>query len=463
MPLYTDADDQRECEDGSTVDPWRSAFRRDYARVLHSPSWRRLQGKTQLFPGHESDFFRNRLTHSLEVSQIAEGIAERLNHIDPYLQNNKLSPRLCAAAGLMHDLGHPPFGHNGEHALDKMMREYGGFEGNAQTLRIITRLEKKVYFPQTNGSQSPDQRAGLNLSFRSIASALKYDSPIPPVRAADASLSKGYYADATDLIDRVKDAVEPKWRNRDVSFKTIECSIMDIADDIAYSTYDLEDSLQAGFLTPGSILASDDELLDRVAKKVGKSVELIISREEVLAVLMGVFSGVLGTNAGAGAEANDAADNFIQAYRASEELARDGHTRTALTAQLVSEMIKAVSVEIDHEYPSLSKVSLSPDALLQVEVLKNYTYEATIFSTRLKVAEYRGHDLVRGIFEALAGPKGDLLMPSDVRQLVKSDFLDKPARMRVICDFIAGMTDRYAIEFFGRLHSDSGQTIFKPV
>lgn len=121
----------------------RSPYRRDYARLIHSPSFRRLQGKTQLYPGHESDFFRNRLTHSLEVAQIAKGIALRLNFEEPFLQANPIDCDLVEFAALAHDLGHPPFGHNGERALDDCMKQWGGFEGNAQTLRILTVMEKK--------------------------------------------------------------------------------------------------------------------------------------------------------------------------------------------------------------------------------------------------------------------------------------------------------------------------------
>lgn len=122
---------------------WRHPTTRDYGRVLHSPSFRRLGGKTQVFPINESDFFRTRLTHSLEVSQIAEGIAQYLNE-KPEFEFDKINERLCVTASLMHDLGHPPFGHNGERALDDAMRGFGGFEGNAQTIRIITRIEKKA-------------------------------------------------------------------------------------------------------------------------------------------------------------------------------------------------------------------------------------------------------------------------------------------------------------------------------
>jgi len=123
----------------------REPFRRDNGRLIHSAVFRRLQGKTQLFPCYESDFFRNRLTHSLEVSQIAKGIVEQINSTHQYFKKNPIDRDLVETAALAHDLGHPPFGHNGEKALDDMMKEYGGFEGNAQTLRILTKLEKKKH------------------------------------------------------------------------------------------------------------------------------------------------------------------------------------------------------------------------------------------------------------------------------------------------------------------------------
>jgi len=142
-PLYTTKDYERIV----TVEEetHREPFRRDNGRLIHSAVFRRLQGKTQLFPCYESDFFRNRLTHSLEVSQIAKGIAEQINSTHQYFKKNPIDRDLVETAALAHDLGHPPFGHNGEKALDDMMKEYGGFEGNAQTLRILTKLEKKKH------------------------------------------------------------------------------------------------------------------------------------------------------------------------------------------------------------------------------------------------------------------------------------------------------------------------------
>jgi dGTPase len=127
-----------------SMEKYRTPWRRDCGRLIHSPSFRRLEGKMQLFPGQESDFFRNRLTHSIEVSQIAKSIAIKLNSD---LENNgesyRIEPDIVEFASLAHDLGHPPFGHFGELVLDGRMIESGGFEGNAQALRLITRLEKR--------------------------------------------------------------------------------------------------------------------------------------------------------------------------------------------------------------------------------------------------------------------------------------------------------------------------------
>jgi dGTPase len=248
--MYSRGDAARiaTAERSNGTDSYRSPWRRDYARLIHCPSFRRLQGKTQVFPGYESDFFRNRLTHSLEVAQIAKSIAMRLNATAGEFKKNRLRPEIVEFAGLAHDLGHPPFGHTGEEALDESMREKGGFEGNAQTLRIVARLEKKSTLRLVNDDavafdRGEDLRCGLNLTFRSLASLLKYDYAIPTRskdRKVKEDVSKGYYAEEKDLVAEIKRHV---LGIDDLStidkFKTIECSIMDIADDIAYSTYDL--------------------------------------------------------------------------------------------------------------------------------------------------------------------------------------------------------------------------------
>lgn len=463
-PLYSTDDTKRYISELSSVEPWRDEFRRDFARVIHSPSFRRLQGKTQLFPGAESDYFRNRLTHSLEVGQIAESIACRINATSKYFQLNPINPRICLTAALLHDIGHPPFGHNGEEALDEMMRPYGGFEGNAQTLRIVSQLEKKRY---TEEDCPLKRRAGLNLTYRTMGAILKYDKSIELDRTDDFQVRKGYYSEDLDIVRDIKTAVGRGVRRRK-KFKTIECSIMDIADDIAYSTYDLEDSFKAGFLTPGKILTTDINVLRKVAKKVGADAGLgEFSAADVIKVFLEIFESQIQIPNDLSPNTDDTeSEKILSALGIAERLdsiASDGNVRTQFTSELVGKFISGVSVVLDRKNPQFSSIIVDKDILKQIEVLKNYTYEATIYSSRVKISEYRGKDIVTGIFDALSKGKGFLLLPEDVLGLHRAAQGDVQKEMRVISDFIAGMTDRYAVEFYSRLYSDGGQNLFKPL
>jgi dGTPase len=221
----------------------------------------------------------------LEVAQIAKSIALKINK--EYLTNdNPIDLDVVEFAGLAHDLGHPPFGHNGEKALDECMRGVdGGFEGNAQTLRIISKIEKKVLKKGWPGDSKPqpvldgkDNRCGLNLTARTLASILKYSDLIPE-RNNDRKkykneVMKGYYFSDRELVAFIIKSVtgvEEKSLPKNKKFKTVECQIMDIADDIAYSTYDLEDAFKVGFLNPLSFVASDDDFYEEIASEIQKS------------------------------------------------------------------------------------------------------------------------------------------------------------------------------------------------
>lgn len=417
----------------------------------------------QLFPGHESDFFRNRLTHSLEVGQVAESIAHSVNANSEFFTENPINPRICLTAALLHDIGHPPFGHNGEEALDDAMKPFGGFEGNAQTLRIVSQLEKKRYNP---GDSCPvNRRAGLNLTYRTLGAILKYDDQIPAERSKEEDVKKGYYFEDAPVVKDIKEAVCQGLGEGD-KFKTIECSIMDIADDIAYSTYDLEDSFKAGFLTPSKILSSDEELLEKVAKKVGKAVGKTITATKVLSVFLDLFAGWI-TDAKQDQDAERTKDEIILSALAvgseMDGVATDGHVRTQFTSDLVGRFINGVSINFNEKFPQLSSVKVEEEILIMIETLKNYSFESTIYSSKVKISEYRGKDIVSGLFEALSGKKGHLLLPDDVLTLIKASSGNEQRMKRIVCDFIAGMTDRYAIEFYGRLYSDGGQSMFKPL
>jgi len=251
------------------------------------------------------------------------------------------------------------------------MHEYGGFEGNAQSLRIIGRLEKKLVsdaLRQDNTCQQNDIRVGLNLTYRTLASALKYDRRIPHVRGASDRLVKGYYAEEAVLVERIKQNVTPGLAEN-APFKTIECSIMDIADDIAYSTYDLEDSLKAGFLTPADILSSDDELLERVASKVRDSIfpddrTVTFGIEEVMSIFWDIFSDLADdpnlTMTGLPPNSKEARlYAVVRGFSRTSEIARSGYLRGQLTSQLVGEFVNSVNVKLNNEFPALSKVALA--------------------------------------------------------------------------------------------------------
>lgn len=468
MTLYTSADRTRINGLGGVGnhEPHRSVFRKDYARLIHAPSFRRLQSKTQLFPGVESDFFRNRLTHSIEVAQIAGGIAQVLNGSQAELAPSgmALDVDLVQFAGAAHDLGHPPFGHNGEKALDDAMKKFGGFEGNAQTLRILSRLEKKEKTRDSIPTDSSDQfgRLGLNLCYRSLAAILKYDAEIPGVRADDDRLAKGYYATEASLVAATKDAVAPGWP-AETKFKTIECQIMDLADDIAYSTYDLEDTLKGGFLSPMQIInevESSVSLLEIINEKVtdalvedGVATPAPVTADEVASFLNAIFFADTDSN-------SEATEDALDRFSINRDYVEDGYVRTALTSWLVGAFMDAVEFTFDAKFPAMSKVRLKPETRREVEILKHLNYVLTIRSPRLAVVQYRGYDLVRKIFEALTTNAGRDLLPHDFRALHDQCRTVHDQR-RVVCDFISGMTDRYAVEFYGRLYGGD-HTIFKP-
>jgi dGTPase len=492
IPLYRRGDFARPVAIGDRPDlppeQYRSEFRRDYARIIHCPAFRRLQGKAQLFPCQENDFFRNRLTHSLEVAQIAKSIAIRLNDINPYFNDHPINTDLVEFAGLAHDLGHPPFGHNGEFELDLQMLEHGGFEGNAQTLRILSRVEKKqtTTFPHDENSvpaqvvENVDVRAGLNLTFRSLASIIKYDRAIPANEDArkktktETEPVKGFYQDEAQLVAQIRqNIVGPDYQDR---FNTIECSIMDIADDIAYSTYDLEDAFKGRFLTPLGILAMSDEFKARIVSQVQAKLNTIyghLSLEERTFTLddynqnlRNIFAGVLGVDSRAFPEGPISFEDYNAIAISimsgtSDGLCKNGYYRTEFTSEWVGRFIRAVDVVINEKAPCMSQARLSVEAFVAVEMLKKLSFEAVIMSPRLKSAENRGKWIVEQIYKELTEDNGYLLMPDDWRSLVEAREGDTRWKRRMTCDFIAGMTDAYCIEYYERILGRAGPSIQK--
>lgn len=457
--------------------PFITAYQDDVSRVIHSNFFRRLQGKSQLFPAGESDFFRNRLTHSLEVANIAKAIAANINQ--EHGANVPLD--VVEVAGLCHDAGHPPFGHKGERALFKLMKDFGGFEGNAQTLHLVSRVEKLIKKTESAhygiGGKKGDMRKGLNLTARSLASLLKYDKEIPrSIQQERKALIKGYYSYEADLVQWIKREITGV-DNFSGEFKTVECQIMDIADDIAYSTFDLVDALHAGFIRMSDLLGGGigSQTLSTVAKEVEESLQsqgkigadYEITDKDVLETLSNLIVGPLGYEGDNGEFTVDLsrAGGFAALrvfLRKLERFARNGYQRSFLARYLVARFINSINFEKNERCPALSKVWLDENAALEIECLKKFVYVTTTKQSRVQVSEYRATYVIETIYNAI-NENAAALLPDDYVYMFLRLKNKEVQQQRVICDFIAGMTDRYALEFYGRLRSQDPETIFKPI
>lgn len=378
----------------------RSEFERDRARIIHSGAFRRLQGKTQVFGVYEGDFFRTRLTHSLEVAQIAKGIALNLG----------ADTDLVEAVCLAHDLGHPPFGHTGEYVLHELMRHHGGFEGNAQTFRILTRLERKH-----------EAYTGLNLTYQTLDGVLKYKTCINETALAQVSDGpvKGFYADDRELVEATI------CHTGSGAQQSFECQIMDVADDIAYSVHDLEDSLKAGLITAA-------DFRRRPPKRVVGDVNL-----RLVPVKYTVSEGTISSE-------------LVRIAERLEELEQTAGraARKRLTRDLIHEFSCSVTLQpdgrIDAELPSR----------VRIEILKAFESHHVIYNPRVTTLGYKGKEVLRRLFAVLDQGRDSIgLFPEDPGEEYERALLDgsETTRKRVICDFLANMTDSYAMRFYSRL------------
>ena len=396
--FYGAFDQDYLCDDFNSkrTTDYRSIFHQDRDRIMFSPAFRRLQTKTQVFQAGEYDFYRTRLTHSLEVSRIAESIAIWLRQDHPEVA---VDLHLLEGICLAHDIGHPPFGHAGERVLNKLMAEYGGFEGNAQTLRILTRT---IY----NRSEG---RGGMSPSRALLDGVLKYKRLY---QKGDAH--HFIYRDQADILEF---CFGPRELPEPVNdFKSLECQIMDLADDIAYSCFDVVDGTKARFLTP-----------DRLeARAAGKSID-DEQRKHLLVLRDWMTSGKLQP------KMNGLIGELIQ----SASLEKHDNFMTASTRR--------------HAY----RLVINPAAQLKIKAQKDLSKDLVYGSSALQQIEFKGGAILKKLAETLlenylVAAKPVVLVPGDVHRYVLNAG-DASTRARLLCDHLSGMTDAYALRSYKRL------------
>jgi len=339
---------------------YRTAFQRDRDRILHTTAFRRLEHKTQVFTTSKGDYFRTRLTHTLEVAQIGRTIARALG------ANEDLVETICLA----HDLGHAAFGHSGEAVLNKLMKDHGGFDHNRQSLRIVTELETRY----------PDFR-GLNLSWEVREGIVKHETEYD-------------ISDATEY--------DPKLRGN------LEAQIANVADELAYTTHDLDDGLRSGAITPAMLEGLD--LWQILVERIGWSGPALdeVDRHRLIRALVGI-------------EVSDLLE-------ATSQRIQQSNARSPLDIQ-----------KLDHNV-----VAHSEDMLRRNRQLKDFLYRNFYQHYRVVRMAVKAEQIITGLFKAYrAEPK---ILPSHVQAYIERYGLE-----RTICDYIAGMTDRFAIEEYHRL------------
>lgn len=231
---------------------------------------------------------------------------------------------------------------------------------------------------------------------------------------------------------------------------------MDIADDIAYSTYDLEDCFKVGLLDPIKIFNSSDGIFDQLSSKLTKIFGKDYNKDQIIKLFEGLFSCDVKYPI-------EDFENFLKINKQYKGFSKNTEQRTNLSSTLVGAAIRNTTIiEYDKNNPLLTQVKIDEKVRVIIETLKNYTYIAMINSPIVKIPEYRGYEIVKSIFDSFCSDSGYKLLPEDVLdEYSNSDTTQE--KYRVVCDFIAGMTDRYIMEFYERLHSNSAQSMFKPL
>jgi dGTPase len=376
----------------------RSAFQRDRARVLHSGALRRLAGKTQVVEPGSTSVPRTRLTHSLECAQIGRELGAALG----------CDPDLVDAACLAHDLGHPPYGHNGETALDEVAQACGGFEGNAQSLRLLTRLEPKV------------PGVGLNLTRAMLDAATKYPWPKRP-----GTTKYGVYDDDLEVFTWIR-AGAPEGR------RCLETQVMDWADDVAYSVHDLEDGVVAGLIDLERLVSADERaaVAELAAREYSAADAADI--EQVFSALVREpwwprgYDGTSGAQVALKAATSALIGRFC---RAAEQATRDRYGDAALT-RYDADLVVPVEVR------------------LECAALKAVTACYVMNRPGVRGVQERERAVVVSLVERLT-ERAELLEPAHAEAWRAA--ADDAGRLRAVVDQVAGLTDAAAMALHARL------------
>ncbi|QDV67151.1 Deoxyguanosinetriphosphate triphosphohydrolase [Rosistilla carotiformis] len=392
---------------GQRPDDYRTPFQIDRDRILYTSAFRRLQSKTQVFLSGEYDFYRTRLTHSLEVAQIGRSICGRLKATNDSMGDDHfIDPDLVEAACLSHDIGHPPFGHAGERVLHDLMRDHGGFEGNAQTLRLLT---ETIY-----GTR------GMNPSRGFLDATLKYKTLLAETPHADNHFvydSQQRFLAFAFGNDRFLSQLAPGQERN--GFKSVECQIMDWADDTAYSLNDIVDGNNAGFINLEQLerWAETNDITDQDGQHIKDLCSAI--RRRRLEPLMGRKVGDFI----AAADIVAATDNFMSAHTAR------------------------------YRYD----VTVAPEAAAESRLYKRIALDLVFRAPQLQQLDHKAARVLGELYKIFAdnylgGRKRPLrLLPPETEMALREADGDQRTAARILCDTLAQMTDRFAVRTYRRL------------
>jgi dGTPase len=406
--FYNDFDFER-LKPSRRESDYRTPFQIDRDRIIHSSEFRRLQGKTQVFLPGEYDFYRTRLTHSIEVAQIGRSICSFLlaKEKDFFNEEYYIDEALVESICLAHDLGHPPFGHAGERTLNRLMKHYGGFEGNAQTLRMIT----EIFY------RDEDRHRGMNPTRAFLDGILKYKAAFGQFKSPE---NHFIYDDQKKYIDfvfagkrRPKELSSPIRLNH---FQSIECQVMDWADDSAYVINDLVDSIAGGFLTITKLLRWQKE--NDLSPLQNQIIEEIIDW-----IKIGKYKPKFGALIG----------NFIRACSIKERKTFLDKTTNRYKYVLV----------------------LEEDIYERAQTYKKIAVDLVFRSSQLHQMEFKGNSMIENLYQLFFSNyvntlQSTKLLPDFNDQLLRRE-KNKKQRARMVCDNLSGATDAYAMRMYRRL------------